>query len=109
MNLILINHDEEYAAREMISAHIPKIKIELTDIIPDSGDYVVSSIDTHDSVYTYTAILCLNGKKYEYSMTKEEYCKTYVKKSVNEVMKSALDTKLPWGLITGIRPGKIVR
>ncbi len=109
MKLILINHSEEYAAREMITAHIPKIKIEIADIIPESGDYVVSSLDTSGSIYTYSAVLCLNGKKYEYSLTKEDYSKTHVKKSVNEVLTSALNTNLPWGLITGIRPGKIVR
>ncbi len=109
MKLILINHNEEYAAREMISAHIPKIKIEISDIIPETGDYLVSSLEEVNESYTYTATLFWNDKKYQYSFTNNEYCKTYVKKSVNEVMKKAMETNLPWGLITGIRPSKIVR
>lgn len=109
MKLILLNHNEEYAAREMISAHIPKIKIELTETIPCHGDYLISEVHLKDDMYIYNASLALNDKRYTYSFETDSYSKTYIKKSVNEVMKKALDTVLPWGLITGIRPGKIVR
>lgn len=109
MKLILKNHNEEYAAREMISAHIPKIKIELTDIIPSDGDYIISEMLREEEWYVYRTTLFLYGETYSYSMKKDNYSRTYVKKSVNEVMKEALGTNLPWGLITGIRPSKIVR
>lgn len=109
MKIILINHNEEYAVREMISAHIPKIKIESDTIIPACGDYLVSEIINTKNGINYSTLLSLNGKEYHYSHEKADYNKTHVKKSVNEVMKKALNTYLPWGLITGIRPGKLAR
>lgn len=109
MHLILKNHLEEYAAREMITAHIPKIKIEVTDTIPENGDCVVSELTVQDSTYKYNAVLILDGKKYESSFVSECEGKIYVKKTINEVFKSALGIDLPWGLITGIRPSKMVR
>lgn len=109
MKIILINHNEEYAVREMISAHIPKIKIESDTIIPACGDYLVSEIINTENGINYSTLLSLNGKEYHYSHEKVDYNKTHVKKSVNEVMKKALNTYLPWGLITGIRPGKLAR
>lgn len=109
MKLVLINHKEEYAAREMIGSHIPKIKIELSETIPENGDYLISELTSDNGSYVYTAHLSLSEKTYCYTYTADSYSKTYVKKSVNEVMKKALGTILPWGLITGIRPGKIVR
>ena len=109
MHLILKNHLEEYAAREMITAHIPKIKIEVTDTIPENGDCVISELIVQDGSYKYNAVLILDGKKYESSFVSECEGKIYVKKTINEVFKSALGIDLPWGLITGIRPSKMVR
>ena len=52
IKLILKNHSEEYAAREMITAHIPKVKIEICDCVPDStDDYVISSLEIKDGRY----------------------------------------------------------
>lgn len=109
MHLILKNHPEEYAAREMITAHIPKIKIEVADTIPENGDCVISELIVQDGSYKYNAVLILGGKKYESSFVSECEGKIYVKKTINEVFKSATGTDLPWGLITGIRPSKMVR
>lgn len=110
MKLILKNHNEEYAAREMITAHMPKIKIEIVDYIPDlSEDYVISSLDIENGRYIYRTVLNLNQKLYEDCTSENDFSKTYVKKSINSAFDKALSTKLPWGLITGIRPSKIVR
>ncbi len=109
MKLLLINTPEEYSAREMISAHIPKIKIEITDTIPTDEDYVISEISESDDYYTYTAKLFFKGQLFSSSCTQQEYSKLFVKKSINDVFKKALNTDLPWGLITGIRPSKMAR
>lgn len=109
MKLILINNPEEYAAREMISAHIPKIKIEICDFIPDSEDYIVSEIIKNNDSYSYNSKLQYKSCVYTYSYVSNTYSKTYVKKSINNVLTQALGTILPWGLITGIRPSKMAR
>lgn len=109
MKLILINHNEEYAAREMITSHIPKLKIEIAEIIPESGDYLISELLHKENEVQYNTTLVLNEKTYTYSHIATEHSKIHIKKAVNEVMKKALGTYLPWGLITGIRPSKIAR
>ncbi len=109
MKIILKNHNEEYAVREMISAHIPKIKLEVADSFLDNEDYCITELKKEKESYEYQAFLFLDKKEYSFSMTKDDYSKTHIKKCVNEVMKKALGTDLPWGLITGIRPSKMVR
>ena len=109
MKLILKNHNEEYAAREIIAAHIPKIKIELCHIIPEQGDYVISELIMLDNEYFYKATVFIEEKEYTVEFKNKEYSKTYIKKSINDAMKKALNTELPWGLITGIRPSKMAR
>ncbi len=109
MYLILKNHQEEYAAREMIASHICKAKIEITDVIPETGDYVVSELTEDAGLYTYSCVLSLNSKEYTASVTAKEPNKIYVKRTINDALNKALGTNLPWGLITGIRPSKIVR
>jgi len=109
MKLILQNHAEEYAAREIITSYLPKIKIEIADSFDKSEDYTVSSLLHNNEEYVYSTLLFLNGKEYQSSVTEKEYNKTYVKKSIDIALKNALDIDLPWGLITGIRPSKLVR
>ena len=83
MYLILKNHHEEYAAREMIASHICKTKIEITDVIPENGDYVVSELTEVDGIYTYTCVLSLDSMEYTASVTVKEANKIYVKKTIN--------------------------
>ncbi len=109
MKLLLINNPEEYSAREMITAHIPKVKIEIVNSIPADEDYVISEICQESNEYIYKAVLCYNGKIFSYNYNSNEYTKLYIKKTINEVFKKALGTNLPWGLITGIRPSKMAR
>lgn len=109
MKLILKNHTEEYAAREIITSYLPKIKIEITDVFDKTEDYVISTLLENNREYVYDTLLFLYGKEYHSSVTEKEYNKTYVKKSIDIALKEALGIELPWGLITGIRPSKLVR
>ncbi len=109
MKIILENHNEEYAVREMISAHIPKIKLEVSDTIPSGEDYLYTKLTKEKESYVYSAFLFYDKKEYTFTVKKDTYNRTNFKKCVNEVMKKALGTNLPWGLITGIRPSKIAR
>lgn len=109
MKLILKNHTEEYAAREIITAYLPKIKIELCDDIPPEEDYVLSAVSAGGSVCEYSSTLRLNGEVYKERSFESTLNKTYVKKSIGSLLKKATGISLPWGLITGIRPSKLAR
>lgn len=109
MKLILKNHTEEYAAREIITSYLPKVKIETAENPVDGEDYVLSTLLQNNGEYVYDTLLFLNGKKYYGKTTENEYSKTYIKKSIGKALGDALNINLPWGLITGIRPSKLVR
>ena len=53
MKLILKNHTEEYAAREIITSYLPKIKIEIAETVDNSEDYTVSTLLNNNGEYTY--------------------------------------------------------
>lgn len=109
MKLILKNHDEEYAAREIITSYLPKIKIEVCSDFIDDDDYVISTLLKEKGEYIYDTLLFIDGKKYTSRIKETAFSKTYVKKSIDIALKKALNIELPWGLITGIRPSKLVR
>ena len=44
MKLIFRNHNEEYAVKEILTAHIPKIKPDICDEIPEDEDYLLTEV-----------------------------------------------------------------
>jgi len=109
MKLIFRNHNEEYAVKEMLTAHIPKIKPDICDEIPADEDYLFTEVSKSGDDFFYNCELRLNDKNFQKSIICTEYSKTHIKRVVNAALVKALKTDLPWGLITGIRPSKIVR
>lgn len=109
MKLIFRNHNEEYAVKEILTAHIPKIKPDICDEIPEDEDYLLTEVSKSGNDYYYKCELRINDKNYQKSISRTQYSKTHIKRVINSVLKDALGTDLPWGLITGIRPSKIVR
>jgi len=61
------------------------------------------------SYHVYRTIASVNGRTYKYELTKDVYNKTYFKKSIYHVLEYLTGIHLPWGVLTGIRPSKIVR
>ena len=59
MKLILKNHTEEYAAREIITSYLPKTKIEIADDSDLGEDYVISSFSENNGEYVYDTLLFL--------------------------------------------------
>ncbi len=108
MKVILKGHDETYAMSDIIKAFMPNEKIEYTDTIPD-GDFVISTVTETNGEFVYYTKFSYDKKIYENTLVKDRYDKTFVKMSFNEIGKEVFNIILPWGLLTGIRPSKIVR
>ena len=108
MILKLINHSEEYAVREITASFFPKTKFEYSDCT-DGSDYVVSKYENRGDTHIYTAEANIGGVRRSYSFEDSTYNKTYIKKSVAHVLEEITGIHLPWGVLTGIRPSKIVR
>lgn len=108
MILKLINHNEEYAVREIAASFFPKMKFEFSDIT-QGCDYIVSEYSVLNEKHIYTAYANIAGKCAQYSFEKDYYNKTLIKKSVAHILEEITGIHLPWGVLTGIRPSKIVR
>ena len=108
MILKLINHKEEYAVREIAASFFPKTKFEFLEDIQGS-DYIVSEYAFISGVHRYSAYASIGGKYAKASFDESYYNKTLIKKSVAHVLKEITGIHLPWGVLTGIRPSKIIR
>ena len=108
MILKLINHNEEYAVREITASFFPKIKFEFCNDIA-YGDYVVSEYALLGEKHIYRASAFIGGIKKEYEFLENSYNKTHIKRCVAKVLEEITGIHLPWGVLTGIRPSKIVR
>lgn len=108
MILKLINHSEEYAVREITASFFPKTKFEYTDCT-DGCDYVLSKYERNGDIHIYTAKANISGVCKSYSFEDCAYSKTNIKKAVAHVLEAITGIHLPWGVLTGIRPSKIVR
>ena len=109
MKVILINHKEEYAIREMINAFFPKTCVEFVSDIPQNEDYIISRYEKHVTEHNYYCKCSINGQIFGHCITHTDYNKNRLKEVVFEVLKKATNIELPWGIMTGIRPSKIVR
>ena len=108
MILKLINHAEEYAVREIAASFFPKIKFEFSDDTK-GGDYIVSEYSFFNEKHIYTAYASLGGKYAQVSFEEAYYNKTLIKRSVAHILEEITGIHLPWGVLTGIRPSKIIR
>lgn len=109
MKICLVNHNERYAVCEIAMAYFPRTKFEDADSIPAEGDYIISELKEDDEIYQYITTVNYNGKIRTNTVTSAEYNKTYFKQSFHAIAKELIGGFLPWGVLTGIRPGKIAR
>lgn len=109
MNVILKNCNEKYAVCEMVNAYLPKRKIEI-HTQPCTGDCLTVEVNGNErDGYEYFAKLKLDGKSVQSTYKSGEYNKTHIKRVISNCFEKILLITLPWGLLTGIRPAKIVR
>ncbi len=106
MKIILKNHNEEYAVREIVGSFFPKVKLEFTNDIPQNENYIYSEVQSNKKI---VCIAFADGIKRESHIYNDVTDKTKIKKSIYECLSQITGITLPWGLLTGIRPAKIIR
>lgn len=99
----------EHNAREMITAYFPKIKIDTVENISENEDYVEITVSKNNKQYIYTAIAFIGTIKTTDSIISSKLDKLNVSKVISNVLKRICPVDLPWGILTGIRPAKMVR
>ncbi|MBR2404784.1 MAG: coproporphyrinogen dehydrogenase HemZ [Clostridia bacterium] len=108
MKVIQTNLSEEYALREIINAYFPKSKIEYVSQKGDD-DYVAVEYMSVSGKHGFACEAYIAGQVCKSQYEANEYSKNAVKKVVSDALKAATGIHLPWGLLTGIRPSKIIR
>lgn len=107
LNLNLVGHDYKYEIDEIIKLFIDN---------PDSCNYeIVSSLEKNSAI---TQIFSEGEKFSEASLNKElgglsglehrKLSKRILKMSLFKALKKIINKDIPWGILTGIRPTKIV-
>lgn len=109
MKICLVNHNERYAVCEIAMAYFPHTKFADVAARPAEGDYVISELQKEGDIYKYITTLSYNGLTECNIVKSTEYNKTYFKQSFHYAAKRVAGGFLPWGVLTGIRPGKIAR
>lgn len=109
MKLILNKPKYEHLIREIITAYIPRLKIETTASVPSDDDYVLVNITEDDNITHYSATVSIDGTRYSNTITETTPHKLTVSRLVGDLLKKHINVDLPWGILTGIRPAKMVR
>ena len=109
MKLIINDKSIEYTVREIIGEYIPKIKLELTQTIPKDEDYAYAQVLYDGTIYKYHGELSYMGKFKKISIHSDVFNKKIVSGIFSDILKEFTGITLPWGLLTGIRPAKMVR
>ena len=109
MKVLLLNHNEEYAVREMIGAFFPKIQIEYVSTIPQGDDFILSEYVYSQNNHTFFCKCNIAGKVFSDTITEEFFDSNTIKKTIYNTLKKATGIDIPWGILTGIRPSKMVR
>ncbi|SCZ07192.1 coproporphyrinogen dehydrogenase HemZ [Alkaliphilus peptidifermentans] len=120
---VCIGHDYSYELNELLKLFFPSEEIEIsTEVATFSNSpdkyILISLIDVSNDRVKATATLGNENK--EETITEEviyeannnlqlkKTSKTLMKRTVFMVLKKFIDIDLPWGILTGIRPTKIV-
>lgn len=109
INVLLRGHDDRYALCEIISAFIPRVKLQVVADIPAQGDYVISELTEKNGICSYKTVIYYKGQLREHTTLGNRRHKSFVKLSFYDCALGMMESFLPWGALTGIRPAKIAR
>lgn len=117
MTIILQNHSYRYALEQMCIIFFPGEKYQFADNMPEGAEYplVLSriSFDMDGRVKAETEIRLSDERSFianseEFSDERDKAAQSAIKMSFYKCAEKFIKLKLPWGILTGIRPSKIV-
>lgn len=121
IDVILKGHDYQHDLFELIRVFYPEREIRFIDHISplEKSDYVIESILTNNinGIYSLTKVYYQGAiiKEHKEDINNihkdlqghKNRIKTGIKKGIYNVLIDLTDMKVPWGILTGIRPVKI--
>jgi len=122
IKLLLINHETRYELVELIRVFFPGQEVISIDTKNDyigEGILIVNSLYEENGIKFATTSLYINDVLVKqstenielieiYGRSIDKYIRIGIKKSLYNTLISLNEAKIPWGILTGIRPVKIV-
>lgn len=122
IKILLIGHDIKYELTELIrvlSSGEDILFISEEDEHLGKGTLIINSLyEKNQNIYTTTKVYIdskLVGESTEsistmeiYGTSREKYIRIGIKKSIYNTLISLSENEIPWGILTGIRPVKIL-
>lgn len=114
MTLIFSNHKFQYEIERLFRSFFPPMELKLsTDRADAQGDYCLTEKAEQDGIITLSVELVCNGKSY--SMSQTAAAETPVKEQerllsilLYKALREYTGRSLPWGILTGVRPVKVL-
>lgn len=114
MTLIFSDHKFQYEIERLFRAFFPPIKITLsTDKADTEGEYCLTDRSFDGSEVVLSVRLCADGKDISHgeripSDTPEKEQERVMSVLLYRVLSEYTGTEIPWGILTGVRPVKVL-
>lgn len=120
--LLIENHNQEYSLSNLIQAFFPEFQVQIIknknkylgkgilieSVLEENGKkiYALTKLYIDDKLLTHK---CENIEEIQIKQeSKSKKITIGIRKSLFSALKSASETETPWGILTGVRPLKIV-
>lgn len=115
MYLVVRNHSFHYEMENLVRVFFPHEKITVCGDIPEEGEYCLTSL-CGESI---SVSLNLDGKEYTHSEefsiknkstdeTDDSFLERKMAVILYDILKQATSYTPPWGILTGVRPAKLM-
>ena len=117
MKIYLIGHDYKYAVEQMISTLFPGEGPEYTEGVEDAilsvslskgKKYVTSVCRYHSGEIITTGRAAVKTELLTDENETDRKCQYIIKNAMYRAIRSSGMARLPWGALTGVRPGKLM-
>lgn len=108
MKILLKQNNETYAVRDIIRLFLP---LEKTQFVSNEPYDVLISYENENNKHSFYCEYKKDGEVFSHILEKDCYNKNYIKLCLFFVFLKAFENKEKpvWGILTGIRPSKLVR
>lgn len=105
MKLVVLNHPFRYEMEKLSREFFPESGIEVTEEIPD-GEAVITEIRGNEIVVSFSS---LEKRKIIDGITEKNDLERIMAQLLFEVLSEKTPYRPEWGILTGIRPSKVMR
>ena len=113
MILSILNHDFRYETENVIRIFFPLEKISTIYSLPDSdSDYIITRRSFTDDGIVMSCNVCFSGvvcEKQKSSSDDEKEQELAIAQMLYDIFSVICDYKPSWGIVTGVRPAKLLR